>query len=140
MLIDKAHSKRSSVARAQFAPLGLRIVCFVNLIISYPTNEVETRSGSFDVRSNWSHVARVSVAPCGLRIAHIENGVICGSNRVKGEEISLAFNIKILKCPKGQKGRKGLKGHSVAPMGKNYRVKLLQTPKMPFGPFSPCRL
>ena len=49
------------------APRGLRRVCFVNLIIRYPTNEVETQSGSFDARRGWSHAAPAKLVPCGSR-------------------------------------------------------------------------
>ena len=45
---------------------------------TFPTNAVETHSGSFNVRS-FSRRQRGKVTPCGVLLAHIKNGEIFGS-------------------------------------------------------------
>ena len=46
----------------------------------YPTNEVETQSGSFDARRGWSRVVWRLSHRAGLVTARIKNGAICGTN------------------------------------------------------------
>ena len=68
---------------------------------TFPTNAVETLSGSFNVRS-FSRRQRGKVTPCGVLLAHIKNGEIFGSN-IKQQREAVASRCCFIARPKRAK-------------------------------------